>query len=233
MTKVAGPPESVAAIGSIARRIRRFAEAVQQGHRFGIQPGDEREPWTLAFQHRAVPVYASTLPWNYLVGLASGFTDAADLMVEVSGPRTAATQWTRMEAYLRAASQAISESAPPSIDTSQRRASDLDDTTPPLMPFDQLAGLIHTEGASALRDIGEAIERCCDVVDDCPLTDQEIDWLRQLVAGARSVEVAGRSGYSERSFYRALSELWSRLGVRDRNEAIVLAISKGWVEAAA
>ncbi len=231
MPTVIGPPESVAAIGAIAGRIRRFAEAIQQAHRFGIGPGDEREPWTIEFQRKAVGVYASTLPWDYLVGLASGFADGADLMVEVSGPRTAAKQWMRMETYLRSAAQAIREQAPPSMATSPRRASDLDDMTPPVMPFDQLAAMIHVEGASVLRDTGAAIERCCNGVDDCPLTDQEIDWMRQFMAGARSVDVAERSGYSERSLYRALSDLWRRLGVTDRKDAVGLVASKGWVEA--
>ncbi len=226
---VVGPPESVVAIGQIAGRVRRFAEAIQQAHRFGIGPGEEREPWTAEFQQQAVEVYAAALPWDYLVGLASGFADGADLMVEVSGPRTAAVQWVRMQAYLRATAQAISGHAPPSVAVPPTRASELDTVTPPVMPFDRLAMMIHVDGAAALQDAGVAIERCCGGIDECPLTDQEIEWMRQLVKGARSVDVATQSGYSERSFYRALSDLWERLGVQDRNEAIVLVSARGWI----
>lgn len=231
MPKVVGPPESVAAVGQIACRIRRFAEAIQQAHHFGIGPGEEQEPWTVEFQRQAVPVYAKALPWDYLLGLASGFTDGADLMVELSGPRTAATEWVRMQAYLRAAAKAIRDDAPPLVDAAPRSADEIEATTPPVMPFDHLARMIHPDGAASLRQIGAAIERCCDGVDDCPLTDQELEWMRQLVDGARSIDVATASGYSERSFYRALSDLWERLGVDSRQEGLVLVAASGWISA--
>lgn len=229
MPKVVGPPESVAAIGVVACRIRRFAEAVQQAHEFGLGPGTASEPWTVEFQRQAVPVYASALPWDYLVGLAGGFENAADLMVTVAGPKTAALEWSRMQQYLRSAAKAIFEKAPSETAPLLRRAEDLDPVTPPVMPFDKIARLIDCEGAEQLRLTGAAIERCCGDIDDCPLTDQELEWMRRMLLGDRSIDIAHDAGYSERSFYRALSELWDRLDVDNRNEAIALAVDRGWM----
>jgi len=193
-------------------------------------PGEVGEPWTLEFQREAVGVYASALPWEYLVGLANGFKDAADLMVTVAGPKTAATEWGRMQQYLRSAAKAIGEHAPADTASVRRRAEELAPTTPPVMPFDKIARLINRDGAEALQAIGAAIERCCGEVDDCPLTDQELEWMRCIVAGDRSIDIAESAGYSERSFYRALSDLWERLGVDDRIEAIALVVDRGWIQ---
>ena len=45
----------------------------------------------------------------------------------------------------------------------------------------------------------------------------------------RTIDIAVEIGYSERSLYRALHELWERLGVDTRTEAIALAFKNGWI----
>ncbi len=229
MRKVTGPAASVEAVGHVATRIRRFAESIQQAHQFGIGPGEATEPWTTAFQREAVGVYASVLPPDYLRRLASGFRDAAGRMVELSAPVDAALEWGRVEAYLLAAATAIDEQVPSVEDVAATGADELDDVTPPVMPFDRLAEMMHPDGAASLRDAGAAVELVCGGADPSPLTDQEAEWVRQLMAGARSIDVARASGYSERSLYRALSDLWHRLGVENRTEGIALISSHGWV----
>jgi DNA-binding NarL/FixJ family response regulator len=57
----------------------------------------------------------------------------------------------------------------------------------------------------------------------------ERDWLRELAVGATVAQLAERSGYSERAMFRLLRELYARLGVRNRTEALMLAQRRGWL----
>lgn len=56
-----------------------------------------------------------------------------------------------------------------------------------------------------------------------------IEWMRRLGNGERVVDIAASAGYSERTVYRGLDQLWSTLGVTGRNEAIALVNRKGWL----
>ena len=67
-------------VGKAAGRIRRFFEAMSQGHDFGIEPGPYAEPWKVEFQRAAAPTYAKTCPWEYLLGLSKAYEELADLM---------------------------------------------------------------------------------------------------------------------------------------------------------
>lgn len=221
--------EAVEAIGIAAGRIRRFAEAIQQGHSFGIEPGVHDEPWTLGFQRVAVDIYSQTLPWPYLTRLAEAFEDCANLMVTASAPSSIARDWSRMQQYLRSASKAIVEAAPGVIESDDLpSAQDIAPTTPPVMPFSQLARLMSVEGVASLAAIG-SVELACDQHDDCPITEQEKEWLSRLRDGDRVLDIAVDHGYSERNLYRALSDLWKRLDVDNRREAIGLAMKQDWI----
>ncbi len=55
-------------------------------------------------------------------------------------------------------------------------------------------------------------------------SDQDLDWLRQLAVGSSVTALARRSGLSDRSVYRRLADLYSRLGVANRSAAIATAI---------
>ena len=57
----------------------------------------------------------------------------------------------------------------------------------------------------------------------------EVDWLRMLANGSTVKQVADRAGYSERMMFRLLRDLYGRLGVRGRVEAILLARKRGWL----
>jgi DNA-binding NarL/FixJ family response regulator len=54
-------------------------------------------------------------------------------------------------------------------------------------------------------------------------TPQELEWLRQLVAGATTTAMAARSRLSSRTLYRRLADLYQRLGVQNRAGAIATA----------
>ena len=225
-----GPADAVGSIGTASGRIRRFFEAIQQGHEFGVGPGVHDEPWTLEFQQIATSVYAETLSWGYLLGLSDAFEDCADLMLALGVPDNHAVEWTRIKQYLQFTAKAIREGADgPITDHEHKTASDIEPTTPPVMPFGKLAQLVSAAGAETLIDAGSKVEQLCGEYDSCPITEQEKIWLNRLHHGDRTIDIAVEIGYSERSLYRALHELWERLGVDTRTEAIALAFKNGWI----
>jgi DNA-binding NarL/FixJ family response regulator len=55
------------------------------------------------------------------------------------------------------------------------------------------------------------------------VTEQEVGWLGDLAAGETVARIADEAGYSERAMFRRLREVYERLGVTSRAEAIVVA----------
>ena len=224
------PADVLASIGNASGRIRRFFEAIEQGHQFGLGPGGHDEPWSLGYHRSAVQIYAETLSWNYLLGLSDAFEDCADLMVTVPAPQDLAMEWSLVQQYLRSATKAIREGADGPIgDHDSKTASQIEPTTPPVMPFGKLARIVSAQGAAALVLAGRRIELLCNQDDDCPITEQEKVWLTRIANGDRTLDIAADDGYSERSLYRAMSELWERLDVDNRVEAVALATKNGWI----
>jgi DNA-binding NarL/FixJ family response regulator len=77
--------------------------------------------------------------------------------------------------------------------------------------------------------------RALTVVESQPPTDhgtpssRELDWLRELARGVTVGRLAEQSGYSERAMFRLLHDLYERLGVRTRTEALIRASEQGWL----
>ncbi len=82
-----------------------------------------------------------------------------------------------------------------------------------VVPTDVLRTLIRSGPAEAERG---------------PSAD-ELSWLRQLAHGDNVADVAGRSGYSERMMFRLLRDLYTKLGQRNRTEALIYAKAQGWL----
>lgn len=61
------------------------------------------------------------------------------------------------------------------------------------------------------------------------LSSMERDWLRQLAQGATVRQLANSAGYSERMMFRILRNLYSRMNVGTRTEALFLARERGWI----
>lgn len=59
------------------------------------------------------------------------------------------------------------------------------------------------------------------------LSLEERNWLTELAAGHTVVELAVRHGWSERSVYRMLREVYDRLGAANRGEAVAIASRDG------
>jgi DNA-binding NarL/FixJ family response regulator len=58
---------------------------------------------------------------------------------------------------------------------------------------------------------------------------REIEWLQQLADGITIAQLADRTGYSERAMYRLLRGLYTKLDVKTRTEALMLARARGWL----
>jgi DNA-binding NarL/FixJ family response regulator len=60
-------------------------------------------------------------------------------------------------------------------------------------------------------------------------SDAELAWLRGLADGSTVAQLAERNGYSERAMFRMLRELYRKLEVKNRTEALMLAQRRGWL----
>jgi DNA-binding NarL/FixJ family response regulator len=60
-------------------------------------------------------------------------------------------------------------------------------------------------------------------------TPQQMEWLRHLSAGMTVAELAERAGFSERMMFRLLRQLYERMQVKGRTEALLLARERGWL----
>lgn len=55
-------------------------------------------------------------------------------------------------------------------------------------------------------------------------------WLEALSNGISTAQLAGQIGFSEREMYRRLRDLYGRMGVRNRTEALVWATYCGIIQ---
>jgi len=61
------------------------------------------------------------------------------------------------------------------------------------------------------------------------IPEEQIEWLRSLASGSTIARLATKAGYSERAMYRLLNRLYSRMGVKNRTEALMKASERGWL----
>jgi DNA-binding NarL/FixJ family response regulator len=58
---------------------------------------------------------------------------------------------------------------------------------------------------------------------------REIEWLRMLARGVTVAQLASHAGYSERAMFRMLRDLYRRMQVGSRTEALMQARDNGWL----
>jgi DNA-binding NarL/FixJ family response regulator len=66
-------------------------------------------------------------------------------------------------------------------------------------------------------------------VNETELPTAQLEWLRALAQGITVAQLAKRHGYSERAMFRHLRDLYARIGVKGRTEALMLANRRGWL----
>jgi DNA-binding NarL/FixJ family response regulator len=84
--------------------------------------------------------------------------------------------------------------------------------------------LLPTEVVRALADRRSEETQAADHP-----TAREIGWLQDLAGGVSVARIAEQAGYSERMMFRLLRELYAKLGVRNRTEALMLARDRQWI----
>lgn len=60
-------------------------------------------------------------------------------------------------------------------------------------------------------------------------TEAEQEWLRHLASGKTIHELASNAGYSERMMFRLLRDLYTKIGAKNRVEALMRARDAGWL----
>ena len=109
-------------------------------------------------------------------------------------------------------------------------------------PMDTMKQVLQAavEGKSILPvEVVQALAASRPSEDDIARVDQyqvsgepsarEIRWLRELATGTTVARLAELSGYSERAMFRLLRNLYVRMRVRNRTEALLLAHERGWI----
>lgn len=78
----------------------------------------------------------------------------------------------------------------------------------------------------------EVLRALALAADEPPVDQPSADerrWLRGLAAGMTVSRLADEAGYSERMMFRLLRDLYTRLGVDNRTEALMKAQRHGWL----
>lgn len=169
-------------------------------------PGDLLQ-WALQEQRRAILMtLESDADWVLLAELRAARTDVP--VVAAIGANDVAAQ---VRAILAGAVSTVPRDAP--SETIQRvlRAA--------------------VEGISMLPiEVVRALgERWRSSPSEAKVSDREIGWLQTLAKGVTISQLAEQSGYSERAMFRLLRELYERMEVGNRTEALMRAHERGWL----
>lgn len=149
----------------------------------------------------------STEDWSLLVELQR---TAASVTVVAVLTDISTTTWVR--AILSGATAAVPRDAPPET---MRRVFEAAMEGESLLPFDVVRALASVREPAAN--------------DQDHLAPREIEWLRDLATGATVAQIAERAGYSERAMFRLLRDLYARMRVKTRTEALIRAKERGWL----
>ncbi len=216
-------------------RIVGFARAILEAHKLGVVEGHHELPWTAEYHRDAVRVYATSLPALYQLCVRDLFRDSAEVMAGETVPGHLVEDWMIVRSYMISAGSAMSAHyaalasvrSKPDVSSSGEFA--IGESLPMVIRFDLLAQLTTSEGARRLEraavTVRDHVELSLPALDDV-----ERQMLIQLNAGTAIVDMAADLGYSERSMYRLLAQLWHKLGVPDRKEGIRRAAEGGLLD---
>ena len=96
-------------------------------------------------------------------------------------------------------------------------------------PLRDLSGFRQTIEKAAVRTQDRRREQARVATADAPLPERDIAILRLLGAGLENQAIAMRLGLSEKTVRNRLSQLYDRVGVENRTQAVVLGRERGWI----
>jgi DNA-binding NarL/FixJ family response regulator len=189
---------------------RRGVEAILAHPGTAIEHPADALAWVREPQSRiALLTVRTPADWALLADLGAAGTGAVVIAV-LDDPTTAA--------YLRAFHAGAASAVPRDAEPDALRA-----------VFDAVANgrsLVPTDVLRALAT--EAQDGPRPDASRTP-TRQEMEWLRHLSRGVSVSRLASQVGYSERMMFRLLRDLYTRLGVGNRTEALIRARDEGWL----
>ena len=101
-----------------------------------------------------------------------------------------------------------------------------------MIRFDALAKLTTSDGARRLQQAAVAVRQHMEAPVPKTLDERELKLLNGLANGETIACLATEMGYSERSIYRALANLWKKLGVPGRKQGVQEAARAGLLDPA-
>ncbi len=218
-------------IGCCANRIIDMATEIERTHTMGVPHGEHDEPWTLEFHRVVASIYLPIIPARYARGLARSFEQCRILMADGEHPVGAdGGDWMIVAEYVGSASRAICEHLRIEQSSSSSGEGVLESTVPGVFPYGKVAPLVSVEGVRRLLQAGSAVQKVCEQAEGTRPSKEDIEIIRMIAKGVKSVDIATASGCSRSSLYRHLKQVWLGLGVKNAREAIYLGDSEGWLE---
>ena len=217
-------------------RIAGGAAAILEAHRLGVAEGPHEKPWTLGYHRESVHIYAQSLPPWYQSDIAALFGRSTRTMAGCTIPARLAEDWVIVTDYMVSARTAILdwlasvESRPDQRASTSAPTVDEQGTPPLVIRFDSLARLTTSDGARRLEQAAISVRQHMEAPVPEVLDERELELLKRLADGVAITDLAGEMGYSERSVYRALANLWKKLGVPGRKEGVLKAASVGLLD---
>ncbi len=217
-------------------RIAGGAAAILEAHRLGVDEGPHAKPWTLGYHRESVHIYAQSLPPWYQSDIAALFGRSTRTMAGCTIPARLAEDWVIVTDYMVSARTAILDWLASVESRSDQRAStsaptvDEQETPPLVIWFDALARLTTSDGARRLEQAAISVRQHMEAPVPEVLAERELELLKRLADGVAITDLAGEMGYSERSVYRALANLWKKLDVPGRKEGVLKAASVGLLD---
>ena len=83
--------------------------------------------------------------------------------------------------------------------------------------------------AIAARALRRAVSRRSPTPSTAPLSEREMEVLREAARGLPNKDIARRLNLSVRTVHTHLGNIFAKLGVGSRTEAVLLALRRGWV----
>ncbi len=81
----------------------------------------------------------------------------------------------------------------------------------------------------AVRALKRAVSARPAVASTPPLSDREMEVLHEAARGLANKDIARRLGLSVRTVHTHLGNIFAKLGVGSRTEAVLLALRRGWI----
>lgn len=185
---------------------RRGIMAILDG--YDVEEPDDLMAWAEGGQPSAILLTLGTPgDWSLLSRLHESAPDAVVIAL-LSEP----TEEAYLSALRNGASGALPRDAPPESVRDVLRAAT------------RGTSLLPVEVVRALAARAESRSHASG-----PPAAHEIEWLRRLAQGVTVGRLADQVGYSERAMFRQLNELYTKLHVKNRTEALMYGRERGWL----